>query len=93
MWGRAGSAIGSDAGASRSRAWHPLADGAAMYGPAPSTANRSKEIGELRSMRSRLIDLGNRARMLRQRKRASLIDTTLRQITMELLRHETGREG
>lgn len=44
-------------------------------------------------MRSKLIDLGNRARMLRQRKRASLIDTTLRQITMELLRHETGREG
>jgi hypothetical protein len=26
--------------------------------------------------------------MLRQRKRASLIDQTLRQITMEILRHE-----
>lgn len=64
-----------------------------MCGPAQNTESRSSEIGELRLMRSKLIDLGNRARMLRQRKRASLIDTTLRQITMELLRHETGREG
>jgi hypothetical protein len=43
----------------------------------------------LRFRRERLAELGNRARMLRQRKRASLIDQTLRQITMEILRHET----
>jgi hypothetical protein len=47
----------------------------------------------LRFRRERLIDLGNRARMLRQRKRAAMIDASLRAVTMEILRHETRSEG
>jgi hypothetical protein len=31
--------------------------------------------------------------MLRQRKRAAMIDASLRAVTMEILRHETRSEG
>lgn len=62
----------------------------ATSGPADSIEARLKHLGE---RRLNLIDLGNRARMLRQRSRASLIDATLRQLTMEALRLETRRKG
>lgn len=58
----------------------------AMSGPAPSTESKLSEIGELLSRRAKLVELGNRARMLRQRSRASLIDQTLRQVTHDLMR-------
>jgi len=86
MWGRAGSAAAWDATASPSRD-HTRTEGAEdMSGPVPTIEQRSKQLGD---RRSKLIALGNRARMLRQRKRASLIDATLRQVTHDILRWGT----
>lgn len=89
MWGHVGSASNRAAGDSPSRAFCRSGPNEVTSGPAPTIEQRSSEIGHLRFRRERLAELGNRARMLRQRKRASLIDQTLRQITMEILRHET----
>jgi hypothetical protein len=88
MWGHVGSASGRAAGDTRSRGQLRSEAEAAMSGPAQSIEARSSEIGHLRFRRERLIDLGNRARMLRQRKRAAIIDASLRAVTMEILRHE-----
>ena len=92
MWGHVGSASGRAAGGSPSRGQLRSEAEAATSGPAPSIEARSSEIGHLRFRRERLIDLGNRARMLRQRKRASLIDASLRDVTMEILRQEVNNE-
>ena len=89
MWVRVECAAAPAAGDSPSRAFCRSGSGEATSGPAQTIEQRSSEIGHLRFRRERLAELGNRARMLRQRKRASLIDQTLRQITMEILRHET----
>ena len=92
MWGHVGSASGRAAGDSPSRGQLRSEPEAATSGPAQSIEARLSEIGHLRFRRERLIDLGNRARMLRQRKRASLIDASLRDVTMEILRQEVNNE-
>lgn len=90
MWGRAGYVETMAPLASASRDRYLTENGKAMSGLASDTEQKLRHLGE---RRSRLIELGNRARMLRQRSRASLIDATLRQLTMEALRLETRREG
>lgn len=90
MWVRAGYAETMAPLASASRDRYLTENGKATSGPAENIEARLKNLGE---RRLRLIELGNRARMFRQRSRASLIDATLRQLTMEALRLETRREG
>lgn len=93
MWGRAEPAAQWGSMALPSPALTLTADARAMSGPAPIIGTKSSDIGALLLRRAKLIDLANRARILRQRKRASLIEATLRQVTMEVLRHETRRQG
>ncbi len=89
MWVRVECVAAPGAGDTRSRGQLPSAVEAVMFGPAPTIEQRSSEIGYLRFRRERLAELGNRARMLRQRKRAAMIEASLRAVTMEILRHET----
>ena len=89
MWVRVECAAAPGAGDSPSRAFCRSGSSEATSGPAQTIEQRSSEIGHLRFRRERLAELGNRARMLRQRKRAAMIEASLRAVTMEILRHET----
>ncbi len=93
MWVRAGYVETMPRLATASPDLYQGGQNAATSGPAETTGPKSSSVGEMRSQRLRLIELGNRARMLRQRSRASLIDSTLAILTREILEHETRSKG
>ena len=64
----------------------------AMSGVAPIIEPKSRPLGDALTRRL-LIAASARARLLRQRKQASLIERQLYQLTPEMLRHETRRQG